>query len=185
MTEKEKIAYAKTFIDKLANGINPLNDAPVSEFDVVNNVRISRCLFFVSDILRRVIDEEDTVSSKKEKKKDFYIPDEKLNNFAYSAYPISVSDIAKRLNELIDPDTMKKITYKPIVEWLIGVGVLEESIVNEKSVKTPTEKGLNLGISVENRIGYTGEYRAVVYNMTAQEFIVDNLSAILNFKASD
>lgn len=29
MTEIEKIAYAKSFIDKLANGINPLDDTPI------------------------------------------------------------------------------------------------------------------------------------------------------------
>ncbi|MBQ9769560.1 MAG: hypothetical protein IJW27_05085, partial [Clostridia bacterium] len=56
MTELEKIEYAKTFIDKLANGINPLDDSVINEEDIVNNVRLSRCFFFVSDILRQVID---------------------------------------------------------------------------------------------------------------------------------
>ena len=52
MTELEKIAYAKSFIDKLANGINPVDDSPVPETDIVNNVRLTRCFFYVSDILR-------------------------------------------------------------------------------------------------------------------------------------
>ena len=51
MTELEKIAYAKSFIDKLANGINPLDDKPIPEGDIANNVRLSRCFFYVSDIL--------------------------------------------------------------------------------------------------------------------------------------
>lgn len=29
MTEIEKIEYAKSFIDKLANSINPLDDSPI------------------------------------------------------------------------------------------------------------------------------------------------------------
>lgn len=29
MTEIEKIEYAKAYIDKLANGINPLTDQPI------------------------------------------------------------------------------------------------------------------------------------------------------------
>ena len=57
MTELEKIAYAKSFIDKLANGINPLDDTPVPEDDIVNNVRLSRCFFYVSDLLRQVYDD--------------------------------------------------------------------------------------------------------------------------------
>ena len=45
MTELEKIAYAQTFIEKLANGINPLDDTPIPENDIANNVRLSRCFF--------------------------------------------------------------------------------------------------------------------------------------------
>lgn len=56
MTELEKIAYAKTYIEKLANGINPLTDQPVSDYDSINNVRISRCLFYVSDLLRQIVE---------------------------------------------------------------------------------------------------------------------------------
>ena len=56
MTELEKIAYAKSFIDKLANGINPIDDQPVAEYDVVNNVRLTRCFFYVSGILQKEID---------------------------------------------------------------------------------------------------------------------------------
>ena len=37
MTELEKIAYAKTYIEKLANGINPLTDQPVPDSDSINN----------------------------------------------------------------------------------------------------------------------------------------------------
>ena len=55
MTELEKMQRAKMYIDKLANGINPIDDAAAPENDVINNVRLSRCFFYVSDILRQVI----------------------------------------------------------------------------------------------------------------------------------
>lgn len=50
MTEVEKIAYTRMYIEKLANGINPLTDQAVPDTDLINNVRISRCLFYVSDL---------------------------------------------------------------------------------------------------------------------------------------
>ncbi len=56
MTEIETMQRAKMYVDKLANGINPITDQPVSEADCVNHVKVSRCLFYVSDILRRVIE---------------------------------------------------------------------------------------------------------------------------------
>ena len=47
MTELETIAHAKKYLDEMANGKNPLTGEAVSETDLINNVRISRCLFFV------------------------------------------------------------------------------------------------------------------------------------------
>ena len=56
-TELEILIHAKGYLDKLANGINPLTDEPLPETDVVNQVRISRCLFYVSGVLRQVIEQ--------------------------------------------------------------------------------------------------------------------------------
>lgn len=56
MTELETMKRAKMYIDKLANGINPLDNTNVSEDDIINNVRISRCFFYISNILRQVIE---------------------------------------------------------------------------------------------------------------------------------
>ena len=50
MTELEKIERAKTYMDKLANGINPIDDTMAPDEDIINNVRLSRCFFFVSDV---------------------------------------------------------------------------------------------------------------------------------------
>ena len=54
MTEVEKIQYAKSFIDKMANGINPLDNTPIPEGELLNHVRISRCLFYVSELLEQM-----------------------------------------------------------------------------------------------------------------------------------
>ena len=75
MTELEKIEYAKSFIDKLANGINPLDDTPIPEGDIANHVRLSRCFFYVSDILRRVVEnggiQPASMIQRKQSKKEF------------------------------------------------------------------------------------------------------------------
>ncbi len=56
MEEVEKMLHAKKYIDQLANGINPLTGEAVAEDDIVNNVRLSRCFFYVSDLLRSMIE---------------------------------------------------------------------------------------------------------------------------------
>lgn len=49
MTELEIMERAKMYMEKLANGINPIDDSAVPEADIVNNVRLSRCFFYVAD----------------------------------------------------------------------------------------------------------------------------------------
>ena len=51
MDERDKILMAQDWVRKLANGINPLTGNAVKEDDVVNNVHISRCLFYVADLI--------------------------------------------------------------------------------------------------------------------------------------
>lgn len=183
MTELEKIAYAKSFIDKLANGINPIDDSVIKDDDIVNNVRISRCFFYVSDILRQVIDNGGII------KKKAYIPFElslqERSKFAYSDKPIPISEIAKRLNVLVTNENMKKIAYRDIAEWLVSVDML--CVITKpdgKTAKMPTENATNIGMFTEKRTGQRGEYTVTVCNKNAQMFVVDNLDAIISYKNS-
>ena len=68
MTDIEKPEYAGIFPDQLANGINPLDNTPAAENELVNHVRISRCFFYVSDVLRQVIEERSAPKSKAQKR---------------------------------------------------------------------------------------------------------------------
>lgn len=178
MTEIEKIEYAKSFIDKLANGVNPLDGSQIKEDDIVNNVRISRCLFFVSDVLRQVV--ENGGIKKKTAKIPFTLTLEERTSFEYSDTPIPVSEITKRFNDLITNEDMKKLSHRNITEWLISIDMLYEMTKPDgKTTKRPTEHGMAVGITTENRTGPRGEYVVTVYGKKAQEFIVDNLDAVL------
>lgn len=182
MTELEKIERARMYIDKLANGINPIDDTVVPDGDIINNVRLSRCLFFVSDVLRQVIENGGmrSAADRKPKKRPLEIPFEKRSRFAYSETPIPASEIAKRINALADNDTMQKLTYSGILAWLTEIGMMEWALMPDgKHTKRPTKIGEENGISVEERMSNKGPYQVVVYNNAAQHFIIDNLDAIL------
>ena len=180
MTELEKIERAKMYMDKLANGINPIDDSVVPDEDIINNVRLSRCFFFVSDVLRQIIEHGGIENEKKAKKLPLEIPYEKRNRFAFSENPIPASEIAKRVNALAENDHMKKLTYSGILTWLSEIGMMEwSSTLDGKRTKRPTKIGKENGISVEDRTSSNGPYQVVVYNNAAQHFIIDNLDAIL------
>lgn len=127
MTELEKIEYAKSFMDKLANGINPLDDSQIPEEDIANNVRLSRCFFYVSDILRQVIENGGVrpVKVAKPRKQEFALTEEQRSRIQISERPLPISEIANRLNELIDAETTKKLSATAINNWLVELQMLE------------------------------------------------------------
>ncbi len=180
MNEIETLMRAKMYIEKLANGINPLDDTVIPENDTINNVRLSRCLFYVSDVLRQVIENKENSDVKKVPKEDFRISFDEIQKFEYSDVPISVSEIAKRINALVATDNMKKITYKHLSDWLLSIEILDvETKPNGKTTKRPTKYGSELGIITESRTGAQGVYTAVLYNRNAQQFIIDNIEAVV------
>lgn len=170
------------FLIQLANGINPIDDTEIKGDDVVNNVRMSRCFFYVSDILRQVI-ENGGISKKKNGWLQFNLSPQQLSNFSYSVSPIPISEIAKRLNSLITNESMRKISHRDLTNWLMSIGMLyEQTTYDDKTAKHPTKQGTETGISVETRTGQRGEYTVTVYDRNAQAFIVDNLDAIVALK---
>ena len=181
MTELETLQRAKMYLDKMANGIDPLTDQPVSENDCINQVRISRCLFYVSDILRRVIENGGNVGKTTSvKKQPFAISYEELKGFHLSDTPIPVSEITRRINELIDPAAVTKLKHTSITTFLLHSGfLLEEQTAEGKTRKIPTAHGRCIGITTEERVYQSGTYHVTVYNVHAQQFILDNMDAII------
>lgn len=185
MTELEKIERAKMYMEKLANGINPIDDTVAPEGDIINQVHLSRCFFFVSDVLRQVIENGGVrpapVSPRppKPQKCPFELPIDQRSRFAYSEEPISISEIGKRLNALVDTEAMQKCSYSDILAWLITLGMMEwVALPDGKRTRRPTEAGIKMGISVVERTSERGPYQAVIYDISAQRFIVENLDAI-------
>ena len=182
MTELEKIEYAKSFIDKLANGINPIDNRPAPENDIINNVRLSRCFFYVSDILRQVIENGGVQApkNKKEKKEPFSITQEQLQQYQYTKGRISLSEFCDKLNAMIDTEHMISLRYNKIAPYLLQKGFLHETECQDgKYRKLPTEQGNEIGIFTEVRTTPYGIYEVAAYNAEAQRFLIEHLEEIL------
>ena len=78
----ELLKHAKGYIEKMANGINPLTNEKIPDDELINNVRISRCLFYVNDILEDVLT-NGGINNKKTKKLPFTITKDILNKLEY------------------------------------------------------------------------------------------------------
>lgn len=181
MTELETMQRAKVYIDHLANGINPLDGQPLPDGDIVNNVRISRCLFYVSNVLQQVIQNGGTVEKRtKSPKQPFYLDAIGRSKFQISQKPIPITEIRERINRLIDVETMLQLKHQSIISWLMNAGFLaEQPGFDGKMKKYPTEAGNGIGIQLEHRSGIHGNYDVIVYSSQAQQFLLDNLDAIM------
>lgn len=179
MTEKEILERAKRYVDSLANGINPLTDEPIDENDVVNNIRISRCLFYVSGVLDKVLRGDKSVIPKS-KRLDFAISAEQLEGFQYSEVPLYVSEIADRISALSSDENMKRLSANKITKWLVQSGFMERRTEPTGRVKRyVTPAGIEIGLFQEERDSRHGKYLATLYSIDAQRFIIDNIEAIL------
>ena len=79
---------------------------------------------------------------------------------------------------------MEKVSYRQINQWLLNIGMLYvHDFDGRKTVKRPTEEGNQIGITVETRMGRSGEYQVILYNEDAQRFILDNLEAVVATEA--
>ena len=176
MEEKEKIAIAQDWVRQLANGINPLNGTTLKDDDVVNNVHISRCLFYVADLLEKYPERTKKPSS--------------LRNIPFSASAmqiekynyvdaISISPFAKEVEKLI-PENMQSVNYKTIVKWLMQEGFIMEGDVdhNGRIPKIATEKGSQIGIYNEQRDRNGGSYLITLYNRNAQKFLLEHMGEV-------
>lgn len=182
MTELETMQRAKMYMDKLAQGIDPITNQEMQEDSTLNNVRMARCFFYVSDVLGQVIANGGVVGGKP-KLQAFTITREQLSKVQISQEPVRVTQLVEMISVAVGNSQMRKLKTTEITDWLLAKGFLEKQITPDgKSRRVPTENGLRIGLSTLIRQGQYGEYQAVFYNTEAQQFVLDNLFAMLEEK---
>jgi hypothetical protein len=183
MTELEKIEYTKAFIDKLANGINPLDDTPIPEGDIANNVRLSRCFFYVSDILRQVIENGGVTPPQKAPKagkQAFTLTEEVRAGLQVSETPLTVSELVSYLNDTVKEENVKRLATTAITGWMVEQGFMEVvELPSGKTAKRPTPTGNEIGLFTEERMGMYGAYTVVKFSPAAQTFVFDHMALIM------
>ncbi len=174
-----KYEKAKSILETIACGNNPYTGAYIAEDSVLNEKDTIRSLFIAVQALDTMI-----VGGAKAKKKKGKVPFTLLPSDAetivLSEKPLPITNITAIINDAAETEKMKKLSYKVVLQWLMDNGFIVEKDIEGKAVRYPTEKGIDLGISVEKRIPSSGEVHYVtVYNKEAQRFIVDNVNIMV------
>ena len=171
------------YLQKLLNGVNPLDGTLLPPDDIVHQERIARCLQYVSEVLGQVIENGGITAVPPKDRAPFAITNEQLANYPLTEGSATISEITARINSLIDTNKMRQISAQTITGWLAAQGLLY--VVTHPSGRTskhPTENGLLCGISAEQRMGQNGEYTAIFYNSFAQRYILAHLQEIIGMQ---
>lgn len=175
MIDHKRTIIAKDWIQKLANGINPLDGSLVPDDDIVNNVHISRCLFYIAELLETI--SKPSKRKIKEYELEFYISPENLSKVNI-VERTGIANFVREINKII-PSNMRPLKYNQILNWLLANGYLEEvEVDNLGKKKNPTATGRAIGITAEMKNGMNGPYWAVEYNHNAQCFILNHIHLI-------
>lgn len=179
MTELEIMQRAKMYMDKLARGIDPITDQPLPGDTALNQVRLSRCFAYVSDVLGRVIANGGNVGSS-HKTQPFTISPEQLAMVQLSREPVTVSWLVESLAGAVNNPEMRRLSATVITNWLLGQGFLEKQTTPDgKNIRVPTPSGRGIGLTSETRQGREGEYQMVFYDLGAQRFVLDHLMEMM------
>lgn len=179
MTELEKMERARQYMVKLAQGEDPLTGQELPDDTVLNNVRLSRCFFYVAEVLGNLVKNGGQVSRPAKGKRTMpALTPEELSAVAPADQPLNISGFCRLVNDALG-DEDKKITYNPIVQWLTEKGFLQTvPTENGRTRRGATEQSALVGIWEELRQGQNGSYVLVCYGPEAQRFLLDNLPAI-------
>lgn len=114
-------------------------------------------------------------SIKKIVKEDFYVTEDMEKVITYTENCL-IGELVNQLNELRDPDKMKKISGAQLVRWMTEEGYIEEKYIDGRHRKLATEKGAEVGIKTGMRVSAKGsEYEDMYYAEKAQRMIVEHL----------
>lgn len=178
MTDLEIMQHAKSYMDKLAKGIDPISNHEIPEDSTLNQARLSKCFQYVSDILQQVID-NGGITHARQKKTDLILSPQVLSRIKPAEHSLRITEFVEMLSTALDDPNMKRPKTTAITDWLLEKGFLEKVSVSEgKQQRFPTELGRKIGLYTENRQGPYGEYTTVYYSVEAQQFLLDHLKDI-------
>ena len=171
--DQTKLDVAIKYVERLADGCNPVNNVPLENEDILNNPNIIRCMYFIKDVLEEVRRNGGVIGGKAGKAPTFPFPKEVLDEFAYTEDK-SITHVLNQIYEPIADMNVKKISVTKVTAALKEEGYLldEPNPETGKTRKIPSAKGKQLGIYLVER-EYNGRmYESVTYNKNAQEYVV-------------
>lgn len=176
--EFEKMEKAKNVLQKMAKGVNPLTGEAITEHNFLNDPRIIRCFYFVSEVLDNVI--QGVYRKSGSRLPDFIITPEQKQRVKFPEGKIGVNEFSRHINQCINLNESKKLTGVELNKRLKKMGILTEKIIENGKTRTITNSNsAKYGFEMENRVFNGVEYEMVVINDHGKKYLLDNIETIM------
>ena len=177
--ELEKIQKAKLVLEKIAGGVNPLTHEPIAQDSFLNEPKIIRCLYFVAEVLDKVVHGAYSSGGAKAAA-TFMITPEQKQQILFTPGKIGINEFAKCVNLSLDLNQSKKLTGIELNKRLKKLGVLSEESGPDGKARTVTNpKSPDYGFESEQRTYNGAEYTMVVLNEKGKRYLLDNIESIM------
>ncbi|NSW91900.1 MAG: hypothetical protein HPY74_14735 [Firmicutes bacterium] len=175
-SESEKIEKAKIVLQKIAKGIDPLTGEQIEGDSFLNDPKIIRCFYFVTEVLDNVL--KGVYSNRK--LSHFFITPEQKSKVQFPEGKIGVNEFSKSINACIDPTSSKKLTGVELNKKLKKMGILSEEETDAGRKRTITnDTSIQYGFETERRVYNGNEYDMVVINDKGKKYLLDNIETIM------
>lgn len=111
-------------------------------------------------------------------KRPFSLTEEELDELPILPGGVSISRFVQEVNRHIDPSGMDKLKRETLTSWLTAEGYLEQKETGGRTVLSPTPKGEQNGIRLEQRSLNGRAYWGVIYYDEAQLLLLTHLRAL-------
>jgi hypothetical protein len=168
-----EIEEAKTVIENIAKGINPVTGEQIEENSFLNDARIVRSFYYLVKIL-------DTANRGSNSSKEFIITPEQKSMIVFPQRKIGVNEFSRCMNNVLNVNLSKKVTGVEINKKLKQLGILsEENTQNGKMRTIINEKSIDYGFESEKRSYGGQDYHMVVINDDGKKFLLENIEMLM------
>ncbi|WP_144512336.1 hypothetical protein [Bacillus sp. FJAT-22090] len=178
-----QLLESKQALEKLAHGINPIDESAIASDHLLNNPQVIRHLFVLLNFLDTELTKNQKKTNRRKRPNKVVLTAEQVEKIVLPKGPISISEFAQAVNLVIDVTISKKLSGSVINRKLKKIGVLTEEKIDGNKTRTVVNDNSN-AYGIESMEGYYNgkPYQRIVYNDLGKEFL---LKHIISLMASD
>lgn len=172
----DELEEAKTILENMAKGINPISGERIEEGSFLNNAQIIRCIYHVVEVLNIV--KNGSFNSKKTR--EFIITQEQKKMVTFPLEKIGMAKFSTCINNVLDLHISKKVTAIRLNKGLKKLEILSEEKTQDGKKRTITnENSEQYGFESERRSHNGKEYDMVLINNNGKKYLLENIELLM------